>query len=111
MDNCTLDDSIIDAFILSANALVTEVLGDDAYIGDVLLNEVERWFAAHMIACTRHRSTTKEKVGDASVEYTGKFGQKLLSTPYGQTVLQLDFTGKMGKIGTKAISVKAITSF
>lgn len=111
MDNCSLDDSIVDAYILAANALVTSILGTDTSIGTVLLKEVERWYTAHLIACTTWRTTTKEKIGEASVEYTGQFRENLSSTPYGQTVLQLDITGKMGLIGKKAVSTKAVTSF
>lgn len=111
MDNCTLDDSIINTYIIGANALVTKILGSDITIGTVLLEEIERWFAAHMIASTRWRTTTKEKVGDASVEYTGMFKENLSSTPYGQMVMQLDITGKMGDVGKKAASIHAIKSF
>lgn len=111
MDNCTLDGTIVDVYIVAANALVTKILGDDITIGDVLLEEIERWFTAHMIASTRWRTTTKEKVGDASVEYTGEFKQNLSSTSYGQMVMQLDITGKMGNIGKKAASIYAVTSF
>ena len=111
MDNLTLSDPIIDSFILGANALVTKILGDDTTIGAVLLEEIERWFTGHMIASTRHRSTIKEKIGDASVEYTGKFLENLSSTPYGQMVMQLDITGKMSNIGKRAASIYAVKSF
>jgi len=114
MDNLTTDvmsDTDVDSYILGANALVTKILGTDTTIGSVLLEDIERWFTAHMIACTRHRTTTEEKLGDAAVKYTGVFKEQLSSTPYGQMVLQLDTTGKMGLIGKKAASTKAVTSF
>lgn len=111
MDNCTLEDDIVYVYIVAANALVTKILGDDTTIGSVLLEEIERWFTAHMIASTRWRTTTREKIGDASVEYTGEFKQNLSSTPYGQMVMQLDVTGKMGNVGKKAASIHAVTSF
>ena len=58
MDNCDLDDAIVDVYIVGANALVTSILGDDSTIGATLLSEVEKWMTAHMIASTRWRTTT-----------------------------------------------------
>jgi len=114
MDNLTTDimnDTDVDSYILSANALVTKILGDDTSIGAVLKEDIERWFTAHMIACTRHRTTTEEKLGDATVKYTGVFKEQLSSTPYGQMVLQLDITGKMANIGKKGAGIFAVKSF
>ena len=114
MDNLTeadLSNTIIDTYILGANALVTKILGDDTTIGAVLMEDIERWFTAHMIASTRWRLASKEKVGQASVEYTGEWKQDLSSTPYGQTVKLLDTTGKMSNIGKRAASIFAVTSF
>ncbi len=111
MDNCTVDDTVVDVLIISANALVTEVLGDDSTIGATLLEEIERWFTGHMLASTLCRTTTNEKIGEVSVKYTGEFRENLSSTPYGQMVMQLDFTGKMANIGKKRASMYAIPSF
>jgi len=114
MDNLTEDNlstTRIDSFILGANALVTKILGDDVSIGTVLLEDIERWFTAHMIASTVWKTTTEEKLGDATVKYTGEWKQNLSSTPYGQMVLQLDITGKMANIGKKGAGIYAITSF
>lgn len=114
MDNLTTDamnSTDIESYILGANALVTKILGSDTSIGSVLKEDIERWFTAHMIACTRHRTTTEEKVGDASIKFTGQFKENLSSTPYGQMVLQLDITGKMANIGKKGASMYAVISF
>jgi len=111
LDSCTLTDTIVDVYITAANALVTKILGDDTTIGAVLLEEIERWFTAHMIASTLWRTRKKEKVGDASVEYTGEFKENLSSTPYGQMVMQLDITGKMASIGKRVARIYAVTSF
>jgi len=110
MDNCTVDDDVVDVFIVSANALVTEVLGDDSDIGATLMEQIECWFTAHMLASTLHRTTKSEKIGEVAVTYTGEFKEKLSSTPYGQVVMQLDFTGKMANIGKKRASIYAIRS-
>jgi hypothetical protein len=111
MDNCTLSDTIVDVYITGANALVTAILGDDTTISSTLLMEVERWYAAHMIASTTHRSAVSEKLGDASVKYADTFREGLMSTPYGQMVLQLDTTGKMGAVGMRRATIRAVDSF
>ena len=112
MDNCQVsDDDITDHYIPAANAIVTKVLGDDSDIGATLMEEVERWFTAHMIASSRWRTTKSDKVGDIQVQYTGEFKQDLSSTPYGQMVKQLDITGKMMNIGKRAAGIYAVTSF
>ena len=111
MDNCALSDSIVDSYITASNALVDKILGDDTDIGSTLLTEVEKWYAAHMIASTTHRNAVEEKLGDASVKYAGEFREGLNSTPYGQMVLQLDITGKMGDVGKRRGRIRAITSF
>ena len=111
MDGCTLSSTIIDAYILAANALLDKVFYGDSTLGTVVLEEVERWLTAHMIASTTWRTSKSESVGQVSVTYTGDFKENLSSTPYGQMVLTLDFTGKMGNLGKRKASIFAITSF
>jgi len=111
MDGCPLTDPVISAYIISANAIVTKVFSGDIEIGTTLLKEIERWFTAHMIASTSFRTASEEKVGDATIIYTGKWGMGLDSTPYGQMVKQIDVTGKMGRAGKIAASMYAIKSF
>ena len=111
MDNCTLDDTIVDAYITPANVVVTKVFDGDANIGATLKEEIEKWLAAHMIASTRWRTTTDEKIGEASVRYTGKFGMGLDLTPYGQMVKTLDITGKISRLGKSRAYIYAATSF
>jgi len=94
LDNTGLDNSQISGYIDSANR-----------------GEIEKWWAAHLIASTVERTTDQEKVGDVSAKYTGKWGEGLKSTPYGQTVLQLDTTGTLQKSGKQAVYFKAIKSF
>lgn len=108
LGDTTLSDTIINSYIKGANTLVNSVLGTD--ITD-LLSEIERWFAAHMIAATRERMAKKEKAGTAEIEYLGTFEAGLESTPYGQMVMLLDQTGLMAGLGKRAVRVSAITSF
>ncbi|OFY64753.1 MAG: hypothetical protein A2Y71_06170 [Bacteroidetes bacterium RBG_13_42_15] len=112
MDNCSVSsDDITTHYITAANALVTSILGDDTDIGSTLLEEIERWLTAHLIAVSRWRSTQTEKVGEVSVKYTGFFGKMLESTPYGQMVLTLDTTGKMARSGKGRASIYGVKSF
>lgn len=109
MDNCTVSDTVVDTMILGADAFITKVFSGDTQLGTDLLKEIERWLTAHMIASTLQRTTTKEKLGEAEFTYTGKFGENLLSTPYGQMVLTLDLTGKLkNTIGKSQASITVI---
>lgn len=112
MDNCQVSsDDIDDYYIPTANVLITQIFEDDSEMEDSELTAIEQWFTAHMLASSRHRSAKTEKVGTASVTYTGTFKEYLSSTPYGQMVLQLDRTGLMADAGLKAASIRAIKSF
>ena len=111
MDNCTLDDDTVEVYIDAASELVSCVFINDTTITDTLRKEIERWFTAHMIACTRWKTASEEKIQDAEIVYTGKWGMGLSSTPYGQMVLQLDVTGKMSKMGKSGVGVYTIPNF
>ena len=109
MDACTTDSASMQAFIDSGTLVINSIFGADD--DSDLTKEIERWFVAHMIASTVFRTTSDEKVGDAAVTYTGKWGMNLDSTPYGQMVKTLDSTGKMANIGKMAASIYAVKSF
>jgi hypothetical protein len=111
MDGCELSDSIVESFISAGTLVVDRVFTGDTTISDALLKEIERWLVAHMIASTVHRTTSEEKIGDASVKYTGQWGKKLESTPYGQQVLLLDSSGMMANAGKAAAYIYAVKSF
>ena len=111
LDGCTLSDTVVEGFITTANTLINKIFSGDTECGETLLTEIEKWYSAHLIASTLHRMSSSERVGDASVSYTGVWGKNLEATPYGQVVNQLDITGKMANAGKMAASVKAITSF
>ena len=51
--NTSIDELNITAFIKAANLTVTELLGSDTTLSDDQLKEIERFLAAHFIACTR----------------------------------------------------------
>ena len=110
MDGCTTDSATISA-IIDAATLVIDIISTRATFGDDVLKEMEKYLAAHIIASTVFRSTSDEKVGDASVKYTGQWGKRLESTPYGQVLLILDTTGTIASLGKSTASIYAIESF
>jgi len=106
-----LDDTIVEAYIAGASYTLDEVYEGDTELSDDLLAEIERWFAAHMIAATRERQATKEGAGGASITYQGVTGEGLKSTLYGQQVLSMDPTGKIAALGRKRATMYAVPSF
>lgn len=105
----SLSDTAVDAYIAIANPMVTNTV--TCGLSAAVLKEIERWLTAHLISITKDRMTTDEKLGEASVKYSGVFGEGLKSTSYGQMVLDLDTCGQFGNLGMKDIKITAITSF
>lgn len=87
-------------FITSANLLVTNAFSGDTQVGDATLKEIERNIAAHLI-CARDPRAIEEWNVEMRVKYMGEFKEGLKATPYGQTALLLDFTGKLASLGKK----------
>jgi hypothetical protein len=104
-------DSVINSFITGATNLVDNVLGSDTTLSDDLKKEIERWLTAHLISITLKRMASEEGAGGANIKYAGEWGRGLSSSPYGQTVLVLDSTGKMATLDSKGAKIIAITSF
>ena len=111
MDNCTTADATVTIFITTANAIINKVFVSDTTMTEDLLTEMEKWLAAHLIASTVFRTTSEEKLGDASLKYTGEWGKKLESTPYGQMVLILDSSGLMANAGKMSATITAVNEF
>jgi len=82
-------------------------------LDDDQLTEIERWFSAHLIACTKDHQPLSETDGQASIGYQGKTEMALDSTHYGQMCKILDTTGTLAekaKAKTPA-SIYAVKSF
>ncbi len=109
-DDANIANHIIDVFITTANILVTDALGSSS-LSSSILKEIERYITAHLIAQTKIRQTQTEEVDDVRATYTGKFGEGLKATTYGQVALTLDTSGKLGQLGKREAVFKAITSF
>lgn len=107
----SISTSQMTAMITAASSIIDTVFENDATATDTFLAELERWLTAHFIASTLYRMGAKERVGDGEVTYTGKWGEGLLGTPYGQMLLTLDVTGLLAKTGKKVISMYAIPNF
>ena len=105
-----LTDLQVSAYITSANVMVNTALGTGT---TDILREIERWISAHMIASTKERQALKEEAGTAKIEYTGKYGEFLRSTSYGQMALALDTTNVLANTSftLRTASIYAIKSF
>lgn len=109
----SIPDTTIHSFIVGANITVSAILGNDTVITASQLKEIEKWLAAHFLACSIVPQASEEEVmGETSIKYTGKTDKGLDATLYGQTVKVLDTTGKLANsVGKKQASMFAITSF
>ena len=106
----TLSDAMVAPFLTAAATMIDEVF-ENVTIDATLLDEIEKWFTAHMVASTILRTAIEEKVGDASVKYNSTKGEGLASTPYGQMVMLLDVMGLMSKLGKKSATMYAVKGF
>ena len=105
-----LEDAEITSLIGYANRMVTNVLGAQG-MTDELLKDIETYLSAHLIATGKERQTSEEKVHDITVKYTGKYGDFLKMTTFGQQVLTLDTSGEFANSGKQDIVVKAIPQY
>lgn len=112
LDNSQLSDATVQVFIDSATTIIDSVFASETVLSVTQLKEIERWLTAHLIASTIERTTEEEKLGEATVKYTGKYGELLKLTPYGQNALLLDVTGKLGAYAGKSVArIIAVKSF
>lgn len=98
MPETALTDPDIQIYINSANVYINAVTAGGEYTEETLF-EMERWMSAHMIAMTQERVAKEEGAGGAYIKYAGDWGEGLMQTPYGQTVLNLDFNKMIDCIG------------
>lgn len=86
-------------FVQAASLLVDRHLGS-AGLSAAELKEIERWWAAHLVAIRDPRFVQVRTEGDAIVYERGKMGEGLRATSYGQQVLTLDWTGTLARATT-----------
>lgn len=111
MNDTTLSDDYVESILVTADLVLTKVFEYNNTLTNALLAELQKYYAAHLIASTTARVATEEKVGDGSITYAGKFGDGLKSTPYGQLLLLLDTTGLIARGGKISASITAVKSF
>ena len=105
----TVEDSVVDVMIASANLLVTDQLAGELSAG--LLKEIERWLSAHLLSMSLQRQTIKEEIGGDTNEQYATLGLNLDGSSYGQTVKMLDTTGLLANLGKSKGVITAVTSF
>jgi len=106
-----VDSSITDLtpFITMGNLLVDSTLSNQG-LSESLLTEIEKNVVAHLI-CSRDPRAAEERAGtggEIQVKYTGKWGEGLKSTPYGQNAMLLDPTGRLANRGAKRATISMI---
>lgn len=107
VSDSVISDSELVRFIQTASGLIDSVFDGSEGYSDAMLAEIECWLAAHIVASSRLRQAVSERVGDVSISYAN-LGEGLDSTSYGKMVKQLDISGKISKIGLKAVMLKTI---
>lgn len=108
-----LDSSLSDGYVTMMLTTVDRILTRtyEYYQGTIpnsLLTEIQKYYAAHIIAATNKRFSTMEQIGEARVEYAGKYGMGFQSTPYGQMLLALDPSGLIAKTGFRSADLWAV---
>jgi hypothetical protein len=84
-------------FLLTASTLVDTYLGT-ADVSFAVLQEIERWLAAHL-CCLADPRATQRRLGATEVTMERpQLGKGLESTRYGQQVLLLDPTGLLAEV-------------
>lgn len=102
-----LSNSRIEAFIDSANVIITRLLGS-ANLGNDLLKKIELWLSAHYIKANTDRQAIEEEAGPARQRFSDVFDVGLDSTTYGQTAKTLDPTGSLASMDKKRINLISI---
>ena len=95
-------------FITTANVLVNQYLGSES-LSDALMRQIELYWSAHLVAL-REPQPADETVGRTKIKYQGKTDMMLKATFYGQTVLTLDPTGILDRLGRRVGKFTTIQS-
>jgi len=109
MDETSIADASITAYIGTANKLVNALLLNTG-LSEELLTEIEKHITAHFITVFRERMAKKEGAGGAYIEYQGEYKDGLHATPFGQTAMLLDVTGTLNIMFEKQATIMAVKS-
>lgn len=86
----------LEAFILTANEIVTEVCVPLEY-SDTRLELIERWLSAHFYKI-RDQSVASEKAGPVAASYQHKVDLLFMQTKEGQMAMSLDTKGGLARL-------------
>jgi hypothetical protein len=112
MQDSSLSESYITSVLTTVDRILSKVY--EYYTGTIgtgLLTEIQKYYAAHIIASTTQRIGAEEQVGEARIKYIGKWDVGFNSTPYGQILLALDTSGLIAKSALRTASIYAVKSF
>lgn len=99
----------VDAFITAANLFVTANVTCAAATA-AILKEIERWYAAHLIAVGyKEARLSQEKIGDGEDRFQGKTDMGIRSTLYGQQAIDLDPCGALKRIADGKRTASMVT--
>ena len=105
-----LSDGTLAAYINAAYVMTIPIASElGACGGSTTLTEIQKYIAAHLVTL-QEPLVRSERIAEVSVEYlrqTGaNLGGGLESTPFGQSALMLDCSGKLAESGLKHASFK-----
>lgn len=93
----SLEETVVEPYCDSANVFVNAALGTKG-LTEIILKEIEKWIAAHMIAISKERQARDEGAGTAYIKYAGEWKMGLQQTSYGQMAIALDTSGTLVNI-------------
>jgi len=93
-----MSDPEIQSYIDSATAFI-DAAPIATTLGSTLLEQIEKWLTAHLMAASREQMVKQGKGGPSSATFYGYGeGKGLEHTPYGQQAISLDPTGALKRI-------------
>lgn len=116
----SLNDTTVASLIEVASDVVTIKIGSIAIMTSILLKEIERQLAAHLISIresslvNRGGTITYEKVGETERRYANDLLLRnqgpitLNSTSYGQQAIILDISGTLANLGKRKAKIETI---
>lgn len=106
IDTSLEDDVILSSMINTANLYIDTHLLAVGHT-DSMLQRIELYLAAHIVALTEERGSLKGgKVGDASEFLADVFSEGFRATRYGQLALSLDTSGTLARLGQSTLKAE-----
>ena len=104
--------SALDPFIAVANQLVTTLLASKQSLTDDIRKEIERWLSAHYVAIYETMEAGRGVISFSGIGGAGNKGASgavgIKNTTYGRTAIELDISGALAMLGSKAATMSII---